>query len=153
MDIDASILLKFVIFLCSSIGNVLFGLAVILNLYIYYVFKTQNVVRVLPPFDELTTIKVFYVLALFCKFVKLGHILHRQISSDLFFVDWERPRVFEHQITLKPTNNLDTPSVCSSVSIRMTTKRTHSMNFVFILEIPGEAKRWFIGLAVVFCRQ
>lgn len=48
--------------------------------------------------------------------VKFGHHLMQQINCDIFFIDWERPRVFEHQITLKSTNNLDTPSICSSVS-------------------------------------
>lgn len=48
--------------------------------------------------------------------VKFAYVLAQQIHCDIFFIDWERPRVFEHQITLKPTNNLDTPSICSSVS-------------------------------------
>lgn len=48
--------------------------------------------------------------------VKFGQHIGQQIDCDIFFIDWERPKVFEHQITLKSTNNLDTPSICSSVS-------------------------------------
>lgn len=115
-DIDTSILLKFIVFLCSSMGNVLFALGAILNFYLYFEYNTQHVVRVLPPFEDLTTIKIFYVVALACKAIKLSHMLMRQINCEITFIDWERPKVFENQITLKPTSNLETPSICSSVS-------------------------------------
>lgn len=140
VDFDSAIFLKFGIFFCSSMANVLFALAAILNLYIYYVYKSQNTVKALPPFEQLSMIKSFYLLALVLKVsflnvcprfggcqlivvrrlnfqsVKFAYVLLQQINCDIFFIDWERPRVFEHQITLKPTNNLDTPSICSSVS-------------------------------------
>lgn len=145
IDYDSAMLLKFAIFLCSSMANVLFALAAILNLYIYYVFESQGTVKALPPFEQLSMIKLFYLFALFLKVfairsigwgrelklakfqnffrflfnfqaVKFAYVLLQQINCDIFFIDWERPRVFEHQITLKPTNNLDTPSICSSVS-------------------------------------
>lgn len=115
-DVDTSVLVKFIVFLCSSMGNVLFLMGATLNFYLYYEYKTQHVVRVLPPFSDLTTIKIFYVVALVCKSIKLAHMLLRQINCEITFVDWERPRMFEHQIMLKPTSNLETPSICSSVS-------------------------------------
>lgn len=137
-DIDSPILIKFSINLCSTMATVLFGSAAFLTIYIYILYKTQRTVKILPPFEELKMIKFFFVLAFILKVwairillllftysnqanlfqsVKFGHHLAQQINCDLFFIDWERPRVFEHQITLKSTNNLDTPSICSSVSL------------------------------------
>lgn len=67
IDYDSAIFLKFGIFLCSSMANVLFALAAILNLYIYSVYESQDVVRALPPFEQLSMIKIFYILALLLK--------------------------------------------------------------------------------------
>lgn len=137
-DFDSYLFIKFGINCCSTLGTMLFGSAAILTIYIYFVYKTQYVVQVLPPFSELRMIKCFFILAFvlkvnchftgrirvqnlidsfyFLQMVKFGHLLGQQINCDIFFIDWERPKVFEHQITLKSTNNLDTPSICSSVS-------------------------------------
>lgn len=65
----------------------------------------------MPAIQKLKKKFVFF----FLQAIKFGNVLSEQIYCDIFFIDWERPRVFEHQITLKPTNNLDTPSICSSV--------------------------------------
>lgn len=67
IDYDSAMFLKFGIFLCSAMANVLFALAVILNLYLYYVFESQNTVKALPPFEQLSMIKIFYLLALLLK--------------------------------------------------------------------------------------
>lgn len=146
-DMDSSIFIKFLINCCSTMGTVLFGSAVILTIYIYFLYKTQQTVQVLPPFDELKLIKWFLILAFVLKVsnffhfkwilqknsryqntfkfkaVKFGQHISQQIDCDIFFIDWERPRVFEHQITLKSTNNLDTPSICSSVRVAMQKSR------------------------------
>lgn len=143
-DIDSLLLVEFCINCCSTVGTVLFASAATLIVYIYVVYKTQNVVRVLPPFSELKLIKFFFCFAFILKvrilirsyffffksltlielsfifefqLIKFCYHLNHQMNSDIFFIDWERPKVFEHQITLKSTNNLDTPSICSSVSI------------------------------------
>ncbi|XP_031629112.1 meckelin [Contarinia nasturtii] len=113
-DFDSFLLVKFIIHCCSAVGTVLFLSASFLSIYIYFIYKTQYVVKVLPPFGELKMIKFFFILSFILKIVKFCHHLGLQINCDIFFIDWERPRVFEHQITLKSTNNLDTPSICSS---------------------------------------
>lgn len=67
VDYDSGIFLKFGIFLCSSMANILFAIAVILHLFIYYVYESQNTVKALPPFEQLSMIKIFYLLALLLK--------------------------------------------------------------------------------------
>lgn len=39
----------------------------------------------------------------------------QQCNIDVFFIDWERPKIFDNHLTTK--NNLDTPSISSGVSI------------------------------------
>ncbi|XP_055326927.1 meckelin [Sitodiplosis mosellana] len=113
-EFDSFLLVKFLINCCSTLGTVLFASAAFLTVYIYFIYKSQNIVKVLPPFGELKIIKFFFILSFVLKIIKFCHHLGQQINCDIFFIDWERPRVFEHQITLKSTNNLDTPSICSS---------------------------------------
>lgn len=137
-EFDSFLLVKFLINCCSTLGTILFASAAFLTVYIYFIYKTQHIVKVLPPFGELKMIKFFLILSFVLKvltlfiamnliflnvnflinfqIIKFCHHLGQQINCDIFFIDWERPRVFEHQITLKSTNNLDTPSICSSVS-------------------------------------
>lgn len=73
-DFDSFLLAKFMINCCSTMGTVLFCSAAFLTVYIYFVYKTQLIVKVLPPFDELRMIKFFFVLALILK-VKIFFIL------------------------------------------------------------------------------
>lgn len=64
---DSLIFIKFIINCCSTLGTVLFGSATILTIYVYCLFKTQQTVQVLPPFDELKLIKWFFILAFILK--------------------------------------------------------------------------------------
>lgn len=66
-EIDSFLLVKFGINCCSTLGTVLFASAAVLTIYIYFVYKTQYVVRVLPPYDELKMIKFFFVVAFILK--------------------------------------------------------------------------------------
>lgn len=65
--IDSFILVNLLIHCCSTIGTVLFGSAAFLTVYIYWVYKTQNIIEALPPFDELKTIKFFWIVAFILK--------------------------------------------------------------------------------------
>lgn len=47
--------------------------------------------------------------------IKVAQHFWQQVHCDIFFIDWERPRVFEHQISLRTVGGLDTPSISSSV--------------------------------------
>lgn len=66
-DIDSVILVKFLINCCSTMGTVLFCSAAFLTVYVYFVYKTQHVVKVLPPFEELKLIKCFFIFAFILK--------------------------------------------------------------------------------------
>lgn len=55
-------------------GTVLFGSAAILTIYIYFLYKTQQIVQVLPPFDELKLIKWFFILAFILKVILIKNL-------------------------------------------------------------------------------
>ena len=130
---DSEIFTKFLIFLCSNVANALFAVATILTLHIFCLQKSQTTVKILPPIKEQDMIEIFFISAFILKVaslyaplrislklfpcfqsIKLIQHLWSQINCDVFFIDWERPRIFEQQITLRPlTSNLDTPSISS----------------------------------------
>lgn len=64
---DSFILVNLLIHCCSTIGTVLLGSSASLTIYIYWVYKTQNTIEALPPFDELKLIKFFWVMAFILK--------------------------------------------------------------------------------------
>lgn len=76
-DIDSSILVKFLINCCSTMGTVLFCSAAFLTIYIYFEYKTQLVVKVLPPFSELRLIKCFFVFAFILKVSFLSFAIYQ----------------------------------------------------------------------------
>lgn len=66
-DTDTVLLVEFGINCCSTVGTVLFASAATLIVYIYFVYKTQYIVRILPPFSELKLIKFFFCFAFILK--------------------------------------------------------------------------------------
>lgn len=66
-SIDSFILVSLFIRCCSTIGTVLLGSTAFLTVYMYWVYKTQNIIEALPPFEELKTIKFFWILAFILK--------------------------------------------------------------------------------------
>lgn len=68
-DFDTYLFVTFGINCCSTLGTILFASASFLTIYIYFVYKTQYVVHVLPPYGELRMIKVLFILAFILKVI------------------------------------------------------------------------------------
>lgn len=113
---DMEIFSNFTVNLFSYISNALFGASVIILIYVFIVYKTQKVVKILLPIEENELIKAFICTAFVLKAFKICYTLWKQINVDIFFIDWERPRIFENTILGTTKSHLDTPSMCSSVS-------------------------------------
>lgn len=47
--------------------------------------------------------------------LSLVQVLWQQCNIDIFFIDWERPRVYDHHIAMR--NNIETPSISSGVRV------------------------------------
>ena len=91
--IDLPTMLHFVAFCLGSLATmyfwVLFGLS---SLWLIF-FKEQTVVyRLLPTSEQENIFRNLLIIAFVFKFIDLIHVVGFQISVDVFFVDWERPR-------------------------------------------------------------
>uniref|UniRef100_A0A8C7CZM9 Transmembrane protein 67 n=1 Tax=Oncorhynchus kisutch TaxID=8019 RepID=A0A8C7CZM9_ONCKI len=92
--IDMETVLKFLLFYAGDLANVFFFITVGTGLYWLIFYKAQHFVSVLLPLPGLQEERfVAYVGSAFAlKTVQFLHKLIQQLSVDIFFIDWERPR-------------------------------------------------------------
>ncbi|XP_069076570.1 meckelin isoform X1 [Pleurodeles waltl] len=91
--IDLQAVIQFLIFYAGDLADVFFIVTVGTGLYWLIFFKAQQYVFVLLPLPDDEKSFVTYVS---CAFVlKAIHFVHKlisQLSVDIFFIDWERPK-------------------------------------------------------------
>ncbi|XP_031432529.1 meckelin isoform X1 [Clupea harengus] len=94
--IDLETIVKFLLFYAGDLANVFFVITVGTGLYWLIFYKTleaQQFVSVLLPLPQQEERFVTYVGCAFgFKAVQFLHKLLQQLSVDIFFIDWERPR-------------------------------------------------------------
>ncbi|XP_044064572.1 meckelin isoform X4 [Siniperca chuatsi] len=94
--IDVETMLKFLLFYAGDLANVFFAVTVGTGLYwliFYKTLKAQQFVSVLLPLPAQEEPFVTYIGCAFAlKAVQFLHKLILQVSVDVFFIDWERPR-------------------------------------------------------------
>ncbi|CAG11928.1 unnamed protein product, partial [Tetraodon nigroviridis] len=91
--IDGETLMKFLLFGIGDLSNVFFFVTVGTAVYWLIFFKAQQTVTVVLPLPvQEERYKVFIGLAFAGKAVQFLQELRLQVSADLFFIDWERPR-------------------------------------------------------------
>ncbi|XP_066547524.1 meckelin isoform X2 [Amia ocellicauda] len=92
-QVQTDTILKFLLFYAGDLGNVFFAVTFGTGLYWLIFFKGQQFVSVLLPLPEQEERFVTYVGCAFgLKAVQFLHKLINQISIDIFFIDWERPK-------------------------------------------------------------
>ncbi|KAI7806628.1 meckelin [Triplophysa rosa] len=91
--IDLQTILKFLLFYAGDLANVFFIITVGTGLYWLIFFKAQQFVSMLLPLAAQEDRFVVYVGCAFAlKTVQFLHKVFVQLSVDIFFIDWERPR-------------------------------------------------------------
>ncbi|XP_059196221.1 meckelin [Centropristis striata] len=91
--IDAETMMKFMLFYAGDLANVFFAVTVGTGLYWLIFYKAQQFVSVLLPLPAQEEQFVTYIGCAFAlKSVQFLHKLILQVSIDIFFIDWERPR-------------------------------------------------------------
>ncbi|XP_065116885.1 meckelin [Paramisgurnus dabryanus] len=91
--VDLQTVMKFLLFYAGDLANVFFIITVGTGLYWLIFFKAQQFVSVLLPLSAQEDRFVVYVGCAFgLKTVQFLHKLFVQLSLDIFFIDWERPR-------------------------------------------------------------
>nr|XP_046254565.1 meckelin isoform X2 [Scatophagus argus] len=91
--IDVETMLKFLLFYAGDLANVFFVVTVGTGLYWLIFYKAQQFVSVLLPLPGQEEQFVTYIGCAFAlKTIQFLHKLILQVSVDIFFIDWERPR-------------------------------------------------------------
>ncbi|TWW79245.1 Meckelin Meckel syndrome type 3 protein -like protein [Takifugu flavidus] len=91
--IDGETLMKFLLFAIGDLSNVFFFVTVGTAVYWLIFYKAQQTVTVVLPLPaQEERYKIFIGLAFAGKAVQFLQELRLQVTVDLFFIDWERPR-------------------------------------------------------------
>ncbi|XP_071410278.1 meckelin isoform X1 [Pithys albifrons albifrons] len=91
--IDLQTVLKFLLFYAGDLANVFFIVTVGTGIYWLVFFKAQQFVSVLLPLPFQEEDFVTYVACAFSlKALQFLQLLVSQLTIDIFFIDWERPK-------------------------------------------------------------
>lgn len=92
--IDLITIFKFIMFLIGSTANAIFVVLVLTSLYWLIVYRGQSdVVVFLPDTNQEKLFGIFLIIAFVLKFLDIIYLTFLQSSYDIFFIDWERPKV------------------------------------------------------------
>ncbi|XP_037640289.1 meckelin isoform X2 [Sebastes umbrosus] len=92
-NVDVGSMLRFLLFYAGDLANVFFAVTVGTGLYWLIFYKAQQFVSVLLPLPAQEEQFVTYIGCAFAlKAIQFLHKLVLQVSVDVFFIDWERPR-------------------------------------------------------------
>uniref|UniRef100_A0A8C8AQV0 Transmembrane protein 67 n=1 Tax=Otus sunia TaxID=257818 RepID=A0A8C8AQV0_9STRI len=91
--IDLQTVLKFLLFYAGDLANVFFIITVGTGIYWLVFFKAQQFVSVLLPLPSQEEGFVTYIACAFSlKALQFLQLLVSQLTIDIFFIDWERPK-------------------------------------------------------------
>ncbi|XP_004370883.1 meckelin [Trichechus manatus latirostris] len=91
--IDLQTVMKFLLYYAGDLANVFFIITVGIGLYWLIFFKAQKSVSVFLPMPVQEERFITYVGCAFAlKALQFLHKLISQITIDIFFIDWERPK-------------------------------------------------------------
>lgn len=91
--IDLQTVLKFLLFYAGDLANVFFIITVGTGIYWLVFFKAQQFVSVLLPLPSQEKAFVTYIACAFSlKALQFLQLLVSQLTIDIFFIDWERPK-------------------------------------------------------------
>ncbi|XP_078254537.1 meckelin [Rhinoraja longicauda] len=91
--IDIPTVLKFLLFYAGDLANTFFIVTFGTGIYWLIFFKGQRVLSVLLPTPSQEIHFICSVASAFTlKFLQLLHKLGNQLTVDIFFIDWERPK-------------------------------------------------------------
>ncbi|NXY71476.1 MKS3 protein, partial [Glareola pratincola] len=91
--IDLQTVFKFLLFYAGDLANVFFIITVGTGIYWLVFFKAQQFVSVLLPLPSQEEEFVTYVACAFSlKALQFLQLLVSQLTIDIFFIDWERPK-------------------------------------------------------------
>ncbi|XP_055544180.1 meckelin [Wyeomyia smithii] len=115
---DMEIFANFLVYLCSNVGTALLAVTVIVAVHVFVTYKTQENVKILLPVEVQSALEVFICVAFSFKLLKIMRIFVQISGIDIFFIDWERPKILDNGFGNQRTHLLDTTSVTSNATNR-----------------------------------
>uniref|UniRef100_A0AAG5CYX8 Meckelin n=1 Tax=Anopheles atroparvus TaxID=41427 RepID=A0AAG5CYX8_ANOAO len=115
---DMEIFWNFLVFLGSYLGAAFLIVAVIIVLHVLFTYKTQSTVHLLLPLEVQNVVAVFLYVGFGLKLIKLVRVFFYMANVDIFFIDWERPKIFDIGTMSQRVHQLDTPSIASSTNTK-----------------------------------
>ncbi|CAF3900474.1 unnamed protein product [Rotaria sordida] len=93
ITIDLLTIGKFSLYLCNILGTIFFIIMSGVSLWWLIFFKRQDAISlVMPTNAQQVTFTVLVVVGFILKTFDILHLIFRQASADIFFVDWEKPK-------------------------------------------------------------
>ena len=94
LALDLINLFKLAMFMISGVGDVLWAVSIGWSIYWLIFFKGQGVAFVVIPLkSQETVLLALIVISFLLKLIDVLHLIFTQTSYDVFFIDWERPKV------------------------------------------------------------
>lgn len=92
--LDINALIRFIPLCCDTLAGVLFIVSSAYNCYSFATFKLGIPSQNLAPTEELNNSSLGYIqLSLFFKLVGFTHDVYIRVNTDIFFIDWEKPKM------------------------------------------------------------
>ncbi|XP_062554627.1 meckelin isoform X2 [Armigeres subalbatus] len=129
---DMELFFNFLVYLCSNVATAFLTTTIIVALHVFVTYKTQINVKILLPVEVQYSLEIFVYLACGFKLLKLLKIFVTISGIDIFFIDWERPKIFDAGIGNQRSHILDTPSIASSTTARQTCDSVSAWRNYFI---------------------
>lgn len=93
-------LFKFIMFLCSGVSSSFLAVVIGWSIYWLIFYKGQSIAFVVIPLStQEESFRAMVIVAAALKAVDIIHLILVQSSYDIFFIDWERPRVDQGDAT------------------------------------------------------
>ena len=90
---DIITVFKFLMYLCSSVANVIFVVFIGTCIWWLFIFKGQTFAYLaLPMGSQLNLFKLLIIVAFILKTISILHLILVQVSFDIFAIDWEKPK-------------------------------------------------------------
>ncbi|KAK7873573.1 hypothetical protein R5R35_009277 [Gryllus longicercus] len=161
VGIDLFTIAELALFSCGNLANVFFLVVACASLHTFFFYKGESVIHLLLlSSSNENLIKTYVIVAFALKIIEIVFMIWKQISIDIFFIDWERPRALNSgngnaQTLIDHNDGMEHPvSIWRTYLVanewnEMQTKRKISLLFqlvftVFILKVVG-VEHWAVA--------
>ena len=128
LAIDPAVMFKFLMYLIGYFSNIFIFMTISVALFWLIAYKGQGVAFVVLPFyEQKGSFQALIIIGFFLKFFEVIHLIFVQTSYDLFFIDWERPKLGSNE-TKK--NNLLPPINKTGTRENITGDQTSRENLI-----------------------